>query len=218
MDYNKIYESEQLDEALNKRVAAVILALGLTVAPMFAKSAKKNNIPPETILNKIEKQFDGQREKVISTDDYFKARKIYYDSIGSQPDFLNDEFKETLLKLGFVVDDEDGFTTLGNDFERAWHNANYTKPTPINFDESRLQEMDFRYKAKVDDKWLKGRSLTTHKADASEFETEQEPTQIINQLKRDGKIAQKAKIKIIKRRESIEKIINLRKIYESSIS
>lgn len=78
--------------------------------------------------------------------------------------------------------------------------------------------MDFRYKAKVDNRWLKGRSLTDHKEDASEFETESEPTQIINQLKRDGKIAQKAKIKIVKRRESIEGgyKMNLRKIYESS--
>ena len=62
--------------------------------------------------------------------------------------------------------------------------------------------MEFKYKAKVDKKWLKGRSLTDHKEDATEFETESEPTQIINKLKRDGKVPQKAIIKIVKRRES----------------
>jgi len=74
--------------------------------------------------------------------------------------------------------------------------------------------MDFKYKAKVDKKWLRGRSLTDHKEDASEFETEQEPIQVINQLKRDGKIPQKATIKIVKRRES--KMINFEKIYRES--
>lgn len=62
--------------------------------------------------------------------------------------------------------------------------------------------MEFKYKAKVDKKWLKGRSLTDKKEDATEFETESEPTQIINKLKRDGKVPQKAVIKIVKRRES----------------
>jgi len=75
--------------------------------------------------------------------------------------------------------------------------------------------MDFRYKAKVDKKWLRGRSLTDHKEDASEFETEQEPIQVINQLKRDGKIPQKAKIKIVKHREST--MINFEKIYRESL-
>ena len=45
--------------------------------------------------------------------------------------------------------------------------------------------MEFKYKAKVDKKWLKGRSLTDKKEDATEFETESEPTQIINKLKKD---------------------------------
>ena len=76
--------------------------------------------------------------------------------------------------------------------------------------------MEFKYKAKVDKKWLKGRSLTDHKEDATEFETESEPTQIINKLKRDGKIPQKATIKIVKRRESTN--LNYETIYrESSI-
>lgn len=74
--------------------------------------------------------------------------------------------------------------------------------------------MDFRYKAKVDKKWLKGRSLTDHKEDATEFESESEPTQIINQLKRNGKIAQKAVIKIIKKRESIEANNNFKNLLQ----
>lgn len=74
--------------------------------------------------------------------------------------------------------------------------------------------MEFKYKAKVDKKWLKGRSLTDHKEDATEFETESEPTQIINKLKRDGKIPQKAVIKIVKRRESTN--LNYENIYREA--
>ena len=74
--------------------------------------------------------------------------------------------------------------------------------------------MEFKYKAKVDKKWLKGRSLTDHKEDATEFETESEPTQIINKLKRDGKIPQKATIKIVKRRESTD--LNYKTIYREA--
>lgn len=74
--------------------------------------------------------------------------------------------------------------------------------------------MDFRYKAKVDKKWLKGRSLTDKKEDATEFENESEPTQIINQLKRNGKIAQKAVIKIVKKRESIEANNNFKSLLQ----
>ena len=74
--------------------------------------------------------------------------------------------------------------------------------------------MEFKYKAKVDKKWLKGRSLTDHKEDATEFETESEPTQIINKLKRDGKIPQKATIKIVKRRESTD--LNYENIYREA--
>lgn len=74
--------------------------------------------------------------------------------------------------------------------------------------------MEFKYKAKVDKKWLKGRSLTDHKEDATEFETESEPAQIINKLKRDGKIPQKAVIKIVKRRESTN--LNYENIYREA--
>ena len=74
--------------------------------------------------------------------------------------------------------------------------------------------MEFKYKAKVDKKWLKGRSLTDHKEDATEFETESEPTQIINKLKRDGKVPQKAVIKIVKRRESTN--LNYENIYREA--
>ena len=74
--------------------------------------------------------------------------------------------------------------------------------------------MEFKYKAKVDKKWLKGRSLTDKKEDATEFETESEPTQIINKLKRDGKVPQKAIIKIVKRRESTD--LNYENIYREA--
>lgn len=62
------------------------------------------------------------------------------------------------------------------------------------FFESILLETDKSYKAKVAGKWLKGNGLTEKEKDADTFESKTEPTQRINQMKKDGKISKNAKI------------------------
>lgn len=62
---------------------------------------------------------------------------------------------------------------------------------------AKLRESDDTYKAKVQDKWLKGNSLVKDKKDADTFESKTEPTQRINQMKKDGKIDKNAKITVL---------------------
>lgn len=71
-------------------------------------------------------------------------------------------------------------------------------------DESRrvVEGRDYIYKAKVDSKWLKGRELVNNKKDADTFESETEPTQRINQLKKKHKIRKGAKVKLIRMKEA----------------
>lgn len=71
-----------------------------------------------------------------------------------------------------------------------------------------VEGRDYIYKAKVGNKWLKGRELVASKKDADTFESETEPTQRINQLKKKHKIRKGAKIKLIKMKEAcMEKTI-----------
>ena len=60
-----------------------------------------------------------------------------------------------------------------------------------------LQESDETYKAKVNGKWLSGNKLVKDKKDADTFESKTEPTQRINQMKKDGKLNKNAKPSII---------------------
>ncbi len=71
--------------------------------------------------------------------------------------------------------------------------------------ESILSETDKSYKAKVAGKWLKGNGLTEKEKDADTFESKTEPTQRINQMKKDGKISKNAKISTKEIFESILK-------------
>lgn len=61
-----------------------------------------------------------------------------------------------------------------------------------------LKEADDTYKAKVNGKWLKGNKLVKDKKDADTFESKTEPTQRINQMKKDGKLNKNAKPNIVK--------------------
>lgn len=63
--------------------------------------------------------------------------------------------------------------------------------------ESIINEADETYKAKVQGKWLKGNKLVKDKKDADTFESKTEPTQRINQMKKDGKLNKNAKQTII---------------------
>jgi len=71
-------------------------------------------------------------------------------------------------------------------------------------DESRrvVEGRDYIYKAKVDSKWLKGRELVSSKKDADNFESETEPMQRINQLKKKHKIRKGAKVKLVRMKEA----------------
>lgn len=61
-----------------------------------------------------------------------------------------------------------------------------------------LNEADDTYKAKVGGKWLKGNKLVKDKKDADTFESKTEPTQRINQMKKDGKLNKNAKPSVVK--------------------
>lgn len=71
--------------------------------------------------------------------------------------------------------------------------------------ESILSEADKSYKAKVGGKWLKGNSFTDKEKNADTFESKTEPTQRINQMKKDGKISKNAKVSTKEIFESILK-------------
>lgn len=71
--------------------------------------------------------------------------------------------------------------------------------------ESILSETDKSYKAKVAGKWLKVDGLTEKEKDADTFESKTEPTQRINQMKKDGKISKNAKIST---KEIFESVLN----------
>ena len=63
---------------------------------------------------------------------------------------------------------------------------------------------DYTYKAKVGQRWLRGNSLVDTEKDADTFESKTEPTQRLNQMKKDGKISKSANIEIVKMEESWE--------------
>lgn len=64
-------------------------------------------------------------------------------------------------------------------------------------DECFMSESDKTYKAKAGKKWLKGDKLVKSKASADSFESKTEPTQRLNQMKKDGKLDKDAKIDVV---------------------
>ena len=60
-----------------------------------------------------------------------------------------------------------------------------------------LGESDKTYKAKASGKWLSGNKLVKDEKDADTFESKTEPTQRLNQMKKDGKLNKNAKITVI---------------------
>lgn len=60
-----------------------------------------------------------------------------------------------------------------------------------------IQESDKTYKAKASGKWLSGNKLVKDEKDADTFESKTEPTQRLNQMKKDGKLNKNAKITVI---------------------
>ncbi len=66
----------------------------------------------------------------------------------------------------------------------------------------KLNEKDYSYKARIGHKYLKGKSFTSNAENADVFESETEPRQRINQLKKSKKFLPKGKITLEKIRES----------------
>lgn len=61
---------------------------------------------------------------------------------------------------------------------------------------------DYKYKAKIGDSYLKGNGFTTKASEADIFESETEPRQRINQMRKDGKHTPKGNISVEKIKES----------------
>lgn len=66
----------------------------------------------------------------------------------------------------------------------------------------KLNEKDYSYRARIGRKYLKGKTFTNNAADADVFESETEPRQRINQLKKSKNFLPKGKITLEKIRES----------------
>lgn len=64
-------------------------------------------------------------------------------------------------------------------------------------DECFMSESDKTYKAKAGKKWLKGNKLVKSKAAADSFESKTEPTQRLNQMKKDGKLDKDVNIDVV---------------------
>lgn len=60
-----------------------------------------------------------------------------------------------------------------------------------------MKESDKTYKAKAGKKWLKGDKLVKSKASADSFESKTEPTQRLNQMKKDGKLDKDVNIDVV---------------------
>lgn len=112
------------------------------------------------------------------------------------------EFQDRLIpwyeSLGYEIV---GFDSKCQEYNMVKTNPEIYKQHPL--DESK----DYKYKAKVGDFWLqkdvnKEWSVCDDGAEADEFESETEPTQIINQMKKDGKVKKDTKYKIVKIKEN----------------
>lgn len=112
------------------------------------------------------------------------------------------EFQDRLIpwyeSLGYEIV---GFDSKCQEYNMVKTNPEIYKQHPL--DESK----DYKYKAKVGDFWLQKDvnrewSVCDDEAEADEFESETEPTQIINQMKKDGKVKKDTKYKIVKIKEN----------------
>lgn len=141
-----------------------------------------------------------------ATDD--KTIQLYIYSNGSE---RPEAFAEVeITSVGYILHGAEGYDYQGTSLKEF---ENDLKDVVFNFDantskrfgenkeqlfDSILNEADDTYKAKVNSKWLKGNKLVKDKKDADTFESKTEPTQRINQMKKDGKINKNTKPSVIK--------------------
>jgi hypothetical protein len=141
-----------------------------------------------------------------ATDD--KTIQLYIYSNGSE---RPEAFAEVeITSVGYILHGAEGYDYQGSsmkEFEDDLRDVvfNFDATASRRFGENKkqffdsiLNEADDTYKAKVNGKWLKGNKLVKDKKDADTFESKTEPTQRINQMKKDGKINKNAKPTIMK--------------------
>lgn len=104
-----------------------------------------------------------------------------YDYQGSSLKEFENDLKDIVFHFDAIMSKRFGESTMNKEL----------------FD-SILNEADDTYKAKVNGKRLKGNKLVKDKKDADTFESKTEPTQRINQMKKDGKLNKNAKPNIVK--------------------
>lgn len=137
-----------------------------------------------------------------------KTIQLYIYSNGSD---RPEAFAEVeITSVGYILHGAEGYDYQGSSFKEF---ENDLKDIVFNFDavmskrfgenkkqlfDSILNEADDIYKAKVNGKRLKGNKLVKDKKDADTFESKTEPTQHINQMKKDGKLNKNAKPNIVK--------------------
>jgi hypothetical protein len=76
---------------------------------------------------------------------------------------------------------------------------------------------DYKYKAKIGDSYLKGNGFTTKASEADTFESETEPRQRINQMRKDGKHIPKGNVSVEKIKESRMKYSRADHVNQSDI-
>lgn len=78
------------------------------------------------------------------------------------------------------------------------------------------ESKDYTYIAKIGKGWLKGHDIVYDKKEADSFESETEPTQRINQMKKDGKISKGTYTSVIKETTTMKKEDGIiRSLYEA---
>lgn len=110
---------------------------------------------------------------------------------------MNNAFDAILFRLTYVAN---SLKELSNKTEQEYYGGRRTDVMPYYIGESKecfMSESDKAYKAKAGKKWLKGDKLVKSKAAADSFESKTEPTQRLNQMKKDGKLDKDVNIDVV---------------------
>lgn len=135
------------------------------------------------IYTKRRGEHDAFAEVEITSTGYILHGDEGYDYQGTSIKEFNNDLNEIILHYDLDV------------FPKKFGENTINKE---NLFESLLNEADDSYIAKVGGLYLQGKDLTSDPEEADVFESKTEPTQRINQMKKDGKIKKNKKITIIK--------------------
>lgn len=138
------------------------------------------------------------RNWLDEVESYIRERASFFeDKLDSQ---LEDRVvKGVKLKLNFYLNT---IEKLAKSTPEEYYGSRIA-PSPYAY----VRESDKTYKAKVGGKWLSGKKLVKDEKDADTFESKTEPTQRINQMKKDGKVNKNAKATVLEENELFESIL-----------